>query len=454
MYFIDHPYLFKFFCVVLSLLYSLKGEAQAFQSELNQYMSQGVHVAIVDLKTKRQVYGFDDVALVKPASVMKLFTSYAALKTLGAEYRFSTKLMSYGQKNDKPEILWLVGGGDPSFTTEQLWVLARAVKRAGISEIGQLILDPSMFQNISLRQGQRAYQAANSGLAFNFNAVTFEVCPSVVGSNALMRQEPWEYTTRQTGNISTVNGKVQQFSITEMPAQFGTVVYKLSGTIGADSGCKEIYRSVSNPEAYLADTFRGFLNELGIRVGDGFKVTPVVSSAKLLFSINSKALSQIVEDMNMYSNNFIAEQLLVSLDPSIKSKRREVGLVQLNNLVRQFGCQRCRVVDASGLSHQNKISAKSLVNLLVTAWNDRDIAPEFVKSLPVGGKSGTLKSRNLNFSNWIVRAKTGTIDGVSALAGYILGNEKKYAFVILQNSGLLAKHSLEENIVNVVIRNN
>ncbi|MGI6524151.1 MAG: D-alanyl-D-alanine carboxypeptidase/D-alanyl-D-alanine endopeptidase [Bdellovibrionota bacterium] len=417
----------------------------------------GVYISVVDLDNAKSVYALNETTPAKPASVMKLLTAHSALKVLGSEYRFQTRLSLQGEVGGVADSLYIIGSGDPTLTTEQLWILARAVKRRGIKQIKHLILDSSVYKTVNKRSGERAYEAGGSGLPFNFNSLTFEVCPAALGQPAFVRQDPWEYRTDIVGEIQTTTNRGNGFKITDRgTGQCGVAGrYHISGQIVRGTTCQNVYRSLACPEDYLAAVFKAFLNDLGIQVQSVSRSGVVSAKAQQFFVLYSKPLSQIVEDMNRFSNNFTAEQLVVALDTvHIKAKEREVGLNRLRGLAASLGKRsEYNIVDASGLSHNNRLSARIITRLLQEAWSDIYISTEFEKSLAVGGESGTLKLRKLKFPHAVIKAKTGSIDGVSALAGYIKGINKKYAFAILQNNGLShsKKWEVEEKIIKVIL---
>ena len=112
----------------------------------------------------------------------------------------------------------------------------------------------------------------------------------------------------------------------------------------------------------------------------------------------------------------------------------------------------CNIVDGSGLSHENLVNARTLGNILVSISKNPSISIEFENSLPTLGKSGTLKNAHYLPSAVVLRAKTGTINGVRGLAGYIYSQRgRKYAFVIMQNNVTHTNAiSLEKKLVNLI----
>jgi len=381
--------------------------------------------------------------------------SAAALQELGLEYKFKTSVWIDELKNGSVGTMWIRGGGDPSFTIESAWLMARAIRSRGVKRIDKLFLDTSLFADAERRVGQRAYETGASALAFNFNSIGFEVCPTKVGSDAAITVNPWEAPVSLSGSIKTTPSKVS-FAIDESPgSNYPLGAYRASGAIGAQEPCQTFFRSVKDPVAYFGITFKALLTQAGIefrgvaRPGDISKDR----SAQEFYSQESKPINQIIEDLNHFSNNFIAEQLLYAIGASAGSPlTRANGLAKLTSFLKSIGVSdQISLDDASGLSHQNSISAAAINQVLLYAQKHPELQSEFETSLSFAGKTGTLKTRPLNGA--LVRGKTGTLDGVSSLAGYLYTPDgRKLAFAIIIN-GISAKSDalvIEDKIVDLL----
>lgn len=442
------------YCLVISslVLFASRVQADDLQVRLNRVVSvKGagrIAVSVFDLDKDAFVYDYGGSKALKPASVLKLLISQAAFELLGPDFSFETAFLSDRLVDGRVDNLYVLGGGDPDFTTEDMWISARAIKRRGIKSIGNVILDASLFETVMARQGQRAYQAGSSALPLNFNSVAFEVCPSSPGRAALVSVEPWEYPVALKGKIVTSKRSTSSFSIDEAASaqKSGRPLYIVRGAIPAKHSCQSYYRSVPDPIEYFGYVLKGHLQSLGVMVSGKMLKGAVPGTARELYIHRSKPLSQIVEDLNHYSNNFTAEQLLMALDQTKqRSRRRDAGLKKLAEYLDGLGFpdSEFKLEDASGLSHQNRISARILTRVLAESYKVEAYRPEFEKSLSVSGRNGTLKKRSLLPQNIILRAKTGTLDGVSSLAGYLTSlSGRRFAFAILQN-GITSKAAAE-----------
>ncbi|MBI4125131.1 MAG: D-alanyl-D-alanine carboxypeptidase/D-alanyl-D-alanine-endopeptidase [Deltaproteobacteria bacterium] len=319
-----------------------------------------------------------------PASALKIVTAYCALKKLGPAYHFETRVLSEGPiQQGSVQNLTIQGEGDPSLVSERLWVLIQELKARGLKKIVQNIyLDDSYFaaQEYPGRQGNnhRAYNALTSALAVNFNSVPYY----------------------QNG--------------------------------------EKHYRRAQRPLDYFAGELAAQLKVHHIAF-TGKILEGKTATARLLYSFPSKPLGLIVHDMNKYSNNFIAEQLVKHLGAKLLSPPGTTakGIHVLNDCLNKAGVEisQASLKNGSGFSLQNKISAKALVLVLLAGWRDFTLRPEFTASLSVAGLDGTMEKRKIPKElEGVLRAKTGSLNGVNSLSGFVPAkNGRLIAFAILMN---------------------
>ncbi|MCB9029904.1 MAG: D-alanyl-D-alanine carboxypeptidase/D-alanyl-D-alanine-endopeptidase [Deltaproteobacteria bacterium] len=416
-------------------------------------------VVVVDLNKSKIIYKNKANAPVKPASVLKLLTSQVALSTLGPHYRFSTKFYS---RNPVPvdgaiSALYVKGGGDPSFTLESMIDAVREIKKKGVHSIGQIVLDESYFNGSNGRSGQRAYEAGSSALSFNFNSISFDVCPSAVGQPARVVHDPYELPLKVVDKINTIKKGRVNFRLDEVTGSDNALTYRVSGELGRYAKCLKVYRSVGNPPLYFGMSLLGLLEENGIKVLGGLSKGLTPANSNLLYDHSSKVLSQIVWDLNNFSTNFIAEQLLFSIGSTHdKVLDRNYGLSKLKQHIVNLGFEADKIAlfDGCGLSHSNRITAMMLAMVLREARLRIASWPEYKASLSVAGKSGTLKKRLTQLSGATVRAKTGSLNNVSSLAGYIdTDRGNNFAFVIISNQvqSIGRTRKFEEDLVKLIV---
>jgi len=195
------------------------------------------------------------------------------------------------------------------------------------------------------------------------------------------------------------------------------------------------------------------LRQVGVEVEGGYSVGTPPAGSRELFAHKSEPLRLIVDGLNHYSTNFVAEQLAYAIGRMSNGKwDHAVGLERMQAFLQQLGAaaKEAFFIDASGLSHGNRLSARAVSRVLFEMANDVKLAPEFESSLSVAGRSGTLTEKHFGVKGLMLRAKTGTINGVSALAGYLTAaNGKKYAFALLQNGGK-SKWRLERSVLKAI----
>lgn len=414
-------------------------------------------VSVLTLKNTREIeytYEENEHTPFMPASTLKLVTSAAALSTLGPEFRFKTDLFTVGRKGEKVARLVLVGGGDPTINIEDSYLIAKAVKRRGIRSIDELVMSGSKFL-AQAAKGDRAYDAALSPLSFNFNSLFFEVCPDQeLGGPASVGLDVPDNFVKIINKVKT--SRATNINIVASP---NGRKYTVSGEIAYGGTCKGFYRSVPDPAEYFAYVLAAQLREVGVRVSS----ETISSSSKdaeegeFIYSHTSKPLSEILFAMNHFSTNSFADHLIFALaDPnSTAAGRWASGIENVNRFVREgrFHCVRCKLVDGSGLSHDNRVTSHFMALLLVDMLKDRQLAPDFQAMLAAPGRTGSLEDRASDFGNVVFRAKTGTLTGVRSLAGYVyLSNGDVRVFSILQN-GIATREAgfkIEEAIVKLL----
>lgn len=384
---------------------------------------------------------------LKPASVLKTITSAAVLQTLGLAHKFKTEVYLKGRRGDNAEELIVKGGGDPSLTIEGLFVLARKVKTLGIRRVSKVLVDDSSFAGSRGSSGARAFEAGSSALSLNFNSVTVSVCPGQRGSKGEVELDPWE------SRIKVINRTTTSGQNKGLDAGWVDGGLQVSGEIGAGQPCEYLYRSVPDPVEYFGETLVGLLEEVGVQVPRKFEVRRVSPGAILIYTHESKPLVQILQDLNWYSNNFIAQQLVFALGPGDGSFSEDIGLSVLRRYARELGEGEAVILDGAGLNHGNRVTSSLITKVIYGAANDPASGPDYLSTLSRPGIGGTLKRRNFGNASPFLRGKTGSLDGVSSLAGVVTSAKgAPLYFAILQNEvdGRGAAQELEERFVKAL----
>jgi serine-type D-Ala-D-Ala carboxypeptidase/endopeptidase (penicillin-binding protein 4) len=327
----------------------------------------------IDLQSGQVVFARNADVGLAPASNEKLAVTFAALHELGAGYRFRTEVFARGYQDGATWYgdLILKGFGDPTLDSLQIDRLATQLAQLGIRRVqGRVLADESWFDAQRTAPGWRA--------AFYINE-----CPPL---SALVVDR-----ARYDGHVARA------------------------------------------PALAAAGLFRRLLRAHAIAAG-AVGVGRAPDDALALAQVESAPLADVIRTMDRESDNFIAEMLLKDVGAEVGTAGTTAAgaAVVLRDLADAgVPLAGVRVVDGSGLSLDDRLTARALATLLVAAWNDADLQAPLWRSLPVAGVNGTLEDRMERApARGVVRAKTGTTSRASALSGYV---GDRYVFAVLQN---------------------
>lgn len=338
------------------------------------HVSQARTAALaIDLETGETLFAEHDALPLVPASNEKLAIAYAALVTLGQDFRIETDVLGRGAQDGATwrGNLLLVGHGDPTLSSAGLLALARQVRALGVRHVtGGVLGDESFFD------------------------------------------------ARRTGA-----GWKSWFYVNECPPLSALTV---------DRG-RYYGRTSGKPALAAALQFRNALRQVGVSVG-GAGLGKSRDSDSELASVQSPPLAQIIAWMGRVSDNFTAEMLLKQIGAEgSQVGTSAAGATIVRSTLADAGVPLAgvRLVDGSGLSSLDRLTARALAGVLRAAWSDPDVRPYLTAALPVAGISGTLHDRmRTPPARGNVQAKTGTTSLASALSGYV---KKRYVFSVLEN---------------------
>ncbi len=422
-------------------------------------------ILVETLSGKTTIYSRDAEYYFIPASTAKLLTTTAALQKLSPQFRIRTSVYGDGKGN-----IYVVGRGDPSLTETQLKSLAEQLKEQGVETINQLIADDSYFQGTTVNPNwewedvQAGYGAPINSLIFNQNAIDLVLSPQGLGQPLKVNfVNPAEGQKWQIENNSvTVTTNEKEF--VEVGRDFIQPIIRISGQLRIGSASEPVYVAVVEPVDNFLNKFRQVLELEGIRVARIVKKSQITSNLNLteLAFVESPTVGELIEEVNRKSNNVYAEALLRQLGvrsrlvPKKKSDNQTLAksLEEVKSVLTRLGVKANSFIlnDGSGLSRHNLISPEALVQTLRIMANS-PWANIYRNSLPVAGVSGTLSRRFRNsFAEGNVQAKTGTISGVSGLAGYIQSaNFEPLIFSIIVNQSNLETKDLRSAIDEIVL---
>lgn len=415
--------------------------------------------SIQSLVTGEYFYKKNENKLFMPASNQKLITSAAGLLLLSPMYRFKTEIYSTGNLDGSilNGNLIIRGFGDPTisgrFNNDDMTKIFRdwadTLLALGIDEIrGNILGDDNAFDDVSLGEGwawdyESDWFAAPSGaLSFNDNCIDILVKPALAGEQAILTFAPESKYAIIINKVNTV-GRDSATTI-KVFRERGTNIISVYGSIREKDDSVKIFATINNPTQYFVVTLKAILEQKGITVS-GFasdldEITNVADYAhtKLLFVHHSVFLKDIIKVLNKNSQNFYAEQLLKTIGFEKRgfgsaSRGIEAVKVMLNDI--GINTDNMEIVDGSGLSRLNLISP-SQISVLLNYMYKSDVFTYYYNSLPVGGVDGTLANRmRKTRAQNNVRAKTGYINGVRSISGYIFtGDKEPVVFTIIANN--------------------
>ena len=381
---------------------------------------------------------------LNPASNMKVLTAAVALDRLGPEYRLSTGL--YGEVvNGRVEALVLRGEGDPSLGIGDLWGLARALDRLGVTQVGRILVDQSRFDERFVPPAFEqqpdewaSFRAPVSAVALERNAVTLHVLPARAGTPARIWFEPPGVVSVE-GSVETRrpgSGESIQLAMEPRP---DALVARVGGHVAEGMPRLRFERRIDDPRRAPGLALAALLGELKIAVQGGVALGGAEVKSRLVFH-ESAPLGELVKELGKNSDNFYAEMLLEVLGAdagAVPASSQRGALVVSSWLAEhQLSSPDTRIMNGSGLFDANRVSAGTLAGVLELAYRAPAIYPEFLAQLAIGGVDGTLRSRFRTLSpRRIVRAKTGTLAAAIGLSGYVLSarGQAPIAFSFLIN---------------------
>lgn len=384
---------------------------------------------------------------LNPASSIKLLTTYAALELLGPAYVWSTDAYAAGAVKDGvlEGDLVIRGRGDPKLTIENFWMMLRNLRGRGLREIrGNLVLDraffaagfhdPSRFDD----EPTRPYNTGPDALLVNFKAVRLQFIPDVEARAVRIVAEPVLPQVQIVNNLRLDTDRAcgDWVARLKLDAVGNATMARLAfnGVYSASCGERERNYSVLGHRQYVVGLFRELWREMGGTFAGGVRDGTAGAEEQPLASVRSGALSEVVRDINKYSNNVMARQLYLTLGAESAGAP---GTVEKTDRVirdwlagKKLSFPELVLENGSGLSRFERITARNLGLLLMAAFKS-PVMPEFMASLPLTAMDGTMKKR-LAGADVAGQAhiKTGSLTGVRSIAGYVLDARGRRVVVV------------------------
>ena len=419
-----------------------------------------ISIMVKDMKTGRELHNYRANYATIPASTMKVVTTATALEIFGPDYRYET-LLAYDGKIDEAGVLngnlYIIGSGDPTLGSSKVgdqnflskWVTA--IKAAGITKInGSIIPDESKFDNEGFNPKWtwddigNYYAPGIYALAYLDNSLRVTFKSGAIGT----KPEIIDMTP-------TVNGLNIENNLLSTKISFDSAYFygapksmnrSVRGEIPANKSNFVVRAELPDPGMSLAQDLHWMLAGQQIEVTappTTLSASAVTSETNMsarnpIYTHYSVPLIQIIKETNVKSNNFYAEQLFKSISLSkdpVATNKRSVEIIRSYWKSKGLDISQLFQHDGSGLSPADAVSADFYVELMTYMYQKSKYKSTFLSSLPIAGKTGTIAGILKNTSlEGKVFAKSGTIARVRSYTGYIIDEEKEWAFAIMVNN--------------------
>lgn len=414
----------------------------ALEITIPDSLENKVAVSVVNLDQNKPVYSYHADKPMLLASNMKVVTSYVALKKLGWDFNWHTKIAYSG--NVENTILngniYIIGGGDPFLNTATINDMIQSFKNdTGINTVsGKIILDNSIFnskpKNSELHPEPYAmYSVEPDGLLID-NDLTLVGIKIKNGKISLVK--PPTLGLKLQNNLKYLAGKSSCKNANDYVTikKIAKNTLSLSGSLPQKCNKKEIGIYLRDDFSYDKKIIAKSLANIGIKY-DSIESGVAPADTNIVIIHNSESINTLLPIMNQMSNNTYAKTLFMSLG-AFKTNNSDTYINSVNEYKRTiaatFDFSELTPENGAGLSRHEKLSAKHMTQLLETIYSSSDYQ-KFRLSLPTPGESGTLENDFRSYHNQLY-VKTGTLDDVKAYSGYFTSNNgQTYAISIIAN---------------------
>jgi len=403
---------------------------------------------VLDMDSGRVLASLNAATPRSPASTMKVVTTFASLDLLGPAYTWHTDALVHGALYEGvlQGDLILKGGGDPYMTLERWWSFVHALRAKGLRTIhGDIVIDDTAFalpaEDPAAFDGRpnRSYNVEPNALMVNFQSVEFRMAPNAATRSVDITSTPAPINLAIDNRVAFATGRCSgaaarvDFEVSS--ADWDRALF--SGDLSGECLDRTITRVMLKAPSYAFGTFVELWREAGGEFSGKLRIEAAPPDAQSLLSFESLTLGELIRLTNKYSNNLMARHLFLTIgaDRYGPPATPDKGARAVADWSRERGLPLADMVveNGSGLSRSERVSALEMAALLRFAYRSR-WAPEFIASLPLAGIDGTLRTRMQKTEPGSARLKTGHLDGVTAVAGYVTGGSgKTYVLVSFIN---------------------
>jgi serine-type D-Ala-D-Ala carboxypeptidase/endopeptidase (penicillin-binding protein 4) len=429
-------------------------DAPALPHEVMQVLAaqhlpaSAVSLLVMDPETGHALTGFNASTPRSPASTVKVLTTFASLDMLGPAYTWHTRALLRGELANGvlDGDLILQGGGDPFMTIERWWAFAHALRSKGLKTIrGDIVVDDSAFLLANEDAGafdgrpHRSYNVLPDALMVNFQSIEFHLTPEPALRKVVITTDPAPVNLIIDNQVRYTSGRCSgasrrvDFDVTSERGDRAV----FTGALAKSCEPRSFTRVMLRPADYAFGTFVSLWRELGGEFDGKMRSEPAPPGSPLYLNFDSLTLGEIVRLTNKYSSNLMARHLLLTLGLEryglpATTQKGAMAIAEWSK-ARGLSLQDVDIDNGSGLSRATHVTVTEMANVLNAAYHSR-YAPEFLTSLPLAGIDGTLRSRLRDTPAGAARLKTGHLNGVSGMAGYVTARSgKTYIIVSLIN---------------------
>jgi D-alanyl-D-alanine carboxypeptidase/D-alanyl-D-alanine-endopeptidase (penicillin-binding protein 4) len=406
-----------------------------------------VGVWVQEVSRKKALISWNQDMPFSPASTMKLVTTNAALDVLGPTFTWKTQAFADGTLNGDVlnGDLIIKGSGDPKLVTENFWLFLRQIRAKGIREIrGDVLLDRSAFEDGAYDPAAfdgdaiKTYNAGTDALLLNYDAFRFQFIPNSTASAVNVIMDPPVASYPITAPILSNDACGDWQRKLQASLDGHGVVFKGTFSLACGEKTWYVYPYQMTHTQYFGTVFRRMWSDLGGVFKGDVRDGVTTSTAHLITEWQSTTLPEVIRDINKYSNNVMARQLLLTMSAQATKAQANTqdGAKVIKDWLSSKDIEAPELVieNGSGLSRNERIAPHTMARILVDAFKS-PLMPEFISSMPLVGYDGTMRNR-LNGQDVAGNAhiKSGSLADVRAVAGYILAESgKRYVVVCFIN---------------------
>ncbi len=416
--------------------------------DIRQIPADKLSILVKDVESGETILDLNSEVPRNPASTIKLVTTLVALDVLGPSYQWTTDIYAMGEISEGrlDGDLLIKGHGDPFLVTDRVWQMLRRVRQLGIHDIeGDLILDDSWFDVPESDPGAfdsqplRAYNVMPNALLMNFKVVRYLFEPDFDANAVHVQVDPPLDNLAIDNQLRLRDGSCRGYqrgiSITPNEA-----IDKMTFDGRFPRGCRRyaMDRTALDHAAFAFGLFVSLWRESGGRFDGLWQHGTAPEDEEPILSFESLPLADQISRVNKFSNNVMARHLVYTLDaevngaPGTEQGGVDVILDWLES--RGLDSEHFMMENGAGLSRESRITAAQFSEILDHAWR-QTYMPEFLSSMSLSGLDGTGKRRFRDVSlQGMAHLKTGSLDHVSAIAGYMQSRSgRRFSVVMMQN---------------------